>query len=141
MSHLEQTIQELRPIIVRSRPRPSLYRVGPPGGFEDPRAASVHEQEQRELKSVQQIDAYSVYYWRSQAETPEKCLLLEQDRNYRRAVWDQQNAVDEPISWYRNYMPVGLSILGTNNKPDRLSLCWKTISSMPRTSSQGFKLC
>ncbi|KIM20805.1 hypothetical protein M408DRAFT_30074 [Serendipita vermifera MAFF 305830] len=69
---------------------------------------ALHEHEQRELKVVRQIDAHSVSRWRSEAKTPRYCLILEQDRNHRRAVCRQHNAARRATNWYAKAAPLVL---------------------------------
>ncbi|KIM27660.1 hypothetical protein M408DRAFT_162565 [Serendipita vermifera MAFF 305830] len=69
---------------------------------------STYQKEQQESKVARRIDSMTVNSWRSKAQSLEDCLLSEQDRNYRRAVWKQRNSVIRATEWYLKHMPAVL---------------------------------
>lgn len=104
--NLRESIRKLALIIEALRRSPSLDNVDPGKNVEEVREA--HQQEQRGLKLVRQIDAHSVSRWRSEVKGPKYSLLLEQDRNHRQAVWRQHSAAEPITDWYVKTMPTVL---------------------------------
>lgn len=105
-SHLEQSIQELVPILAELQRAPSPHNLYPENNVNKVKVA--HQEVKRERRIVRQIEAHNVSRWRSEAKKPRDCLLLEQDRNYRRAVWNQINVAEWTTNWYDTVMPAVL---------------------------------
>ncbi|KIM20812.1 hypothetical protein M408DRAFT_30079 [Serendipita vermifera MAFF 305830] len=111
MGHLERTIEEITPKLkkLEEAASPAHFYYGefyPGTTFDD--LDSTYQKEQQESKIARRIDSTSVNSWHSKAQSLQDCLLLEQDRNYRRAVWKQHKAVKRATKWYIKCMPVVL---------------------------------
>ncbi|KIM20811.1 hypothetical protein M408DRAFT_30078 [Serendipita vermifera MAFF 305830] len=106
ISRLERSIAEIVPRVDKLKRSPPLDEFSPPKVFDD--LEPMYQKEQDALKVAHKIDSgrIGICYWG--VKSPYQCLVLDQDRNYRRAVWRQHKAVDQATSWYTENMPTVL---------------------------------